>query len=75
MASKIKTENIALFPFAHLSEDLATCEFAVSVLNKLDLRLESSDYDAVRAPFGWYKKSEFRSKGHPLSVLSRTISF
>lgn len=75
VASKIKTENIALFPFAHLSEDLATPEFAVSVLNELDSRLESSDYDTVRAPFGWYKEFEFRSKGHPLSVLSRTISF
>lgn len=75
VASKIKTENITLFPFAHLSEDLATPEFAVSALNKLDSRLRSSGYNTVRAPFGWYKKFEFRSKGHPLSVLSRTISF
>lgn len=73
IASKIKTENIALFPFAHLSESLASPNFAISVLEKLESKLEVSDFNSFRAPFGWYKEFEFRSKGHPLSVLSRTI--
>jgi hypothetical protein len=28
----------------------------------------------LRVPFGWYKAFEFKSKGHPLAVLSRSVS-
>lgn len=73
IASKIKAKNIALFPFAHLSENLASPDFAVSVLEQLENKLKESEFNSFRAPFGWYKEFEFKNKGHPLSVLSRTI--
>lgn len=72
-ASKIKAENIALFPFAHLSEDLASPDFAVDILKRLESRLENSGFNSIRVPFGWYKEFEFRNKGHPLSVLSKSL--
>ncbi|KXB03227.1 hypothetical protein AKJ45_02170 [candidate division MSBL1 archaeon SCGC-AAA261F19] len=73
IASKIKVKNVALFPFAHLSESLASPDYAISVLKELETELEKSEFNLLRVPFGWYKEFEFRSKGHPLSVLSRAV--
>ncbi len=73
VASKIKSKNIFLFPFAHLSENLSSPQFAIEILEKLESELKKSNFNSSRAPFGWYKEFEFKSKGHPLSVLSRTV--
>lgn len=74
VSSKIKVSNIALFPFAHLSDNLASPNFAVSVLEKLESKLRNSGFNTLRIPFGWYKEFELKSKGHPLSVLSRIVA-
>lgn len=73
IASQIKVENIVLFPFAHLSEDLASPDYAISLLRELESKIRSSGLNCSRVPFGWYKEFEFKNKGHPLSVLSRTV--
>lgn len=73
IVSKIKVGNITLFPFAHLSESLASPDYAISVMEKLESKAKKSEINPLRVPFGWYKEFEFKSKGHPLSVLSRTI--
>lgn len=73
VASKVKTKNITLFPFAHLSEDLASPFCAVELLTQVEAKLKEDGFLVVRVPFGWYKTFEFRSKGHPLAVLSRSI--
>ncbi len=71
-ASKVKAENIMLYPYAHLSSDLASPKIAVSVLKEMEKQL-SEDFNVKRAPFGWYKSFSISCKGHPLSELSRTI--
>ena len=73
VANKVKAKNIALFPFAHLSHDLASPTFAVKLLTDLENKLRGDGYFVLRAPFGWYKVFEFRTKGHPLALLSRSI--
>lgn len=73
VAKKVKAKNIALFPFAHLSPDLASPTFAIKLLTDLGKGLRGNGYSVLRAPFGWYKVFEFRTKGHPLAVLSRSI--
>jgi len=73
VANKVKAKNIALFPFAHLSPDLASPTFAVKLLADLENKLRGDGYFVLRAPFGWYKVFEFRTKGHPLALLSRSI--
>ncbi|MEA1944921.1 MAG: threonine--tRNA ligase [Euryarchaeota archaeon] len=72
MAENVKTERIMLYPYAHLSSELAKPDVAVDLLKKLEERL-SHDYEVKRAPFGWYKAFKISCKGHPLSELSRTI--
>jgi threonyl-tRNA synthetase len=73
VASRVKAKNIALFPFAHLSSDLASPTFAVRLLADIENKLRGDSYQVLRAPFGWYKIFEFRTKGHPLALLSRSI--
>ncbi|MEM2907962.1 MAG: threonyl-tRNA synthetase editing domain-containing protein [Candidatus Hadarchaeales archaeon] len=73
VAKRLRSKNIALFPFAHLSSDLAPPPFAIKVLADLESSLKEDGYSVLRVPFGWYKVFEFRTKGHPLAVLSRSI--
>ena len=73
VASKVKTRNITLFPFAHLSNDLASPFCAVELLTQVEAKLKEDGFLVIRVPFGWYKAFEFKSKGHPLAVLSRSI--
>jgi len=72
MVENVKAERIMLYPYAHLSSELAKPGVAVDLLKKLEGTL-SHDYEVKRAPFGWYKAFRISCKGHPLSELSRTI--
>lgn len=70
---QVKTKNVMLFPFAHLTQTLSTPAVALQVLFELEKELKKEGLNVKRAPFGWYKEFEIKDKGHPLSELSRTI--
>lgn len=72
IASQVKTKNIVLYPYAHLSSNLAAPETALKILKETEEKL-SKDFKVLRAPFGYYKEFELKCKGHPLSELSREI--
>src|SRR5207249_9455274 len=63
-----------IYPYAHLSTDLAGREPAISTLKILEQKLAEKGYEVSRSPFGWYKSFTITAKGHPLSELSRTIT-
>ncbi|MBR1368436.1 threonine--tRNA ligase [Methanocalculus chunghsingensis] len=71
-AEKVNAERVMIYPYAHLSNDLATPDRAVAALKALESAL-SERIEVKRAPFGWYKSFKLSCKGHPLSELSRTI--
>ncbi|MBC7086056.1 MAG: threonine--tRNA ligase [Methanomethylovorans sp.] len=73
VAEQVKTSNIMLYPYAHLSANLSSSKVAVQVLTAMEKEL-SERYFVKRAPFGWYKAFKISCKGHPLSELSRSIS-
>lgn len=71
--SQVKAKNIVLYPYAHLSSNLSSPDFAESVLKETEIILKKEKFSVERAPFGWYKEFELKCKGHPLSELSREI--
>jgi threonyl-tRNA synthetase len=73
IASQVKTKNIVLYPYAHLSKDLGNPETAQKILEKAEEELIKEKFKVTRAPFGYYKEFELKVKGHPLSELSREI--
>ena len=72
VAGQVHASRIMIYPYAHLSAQLSTPATAVKILKGLAETL-SSDYEVMRAPFGWYKAFIISCKGHPLSELSRSI--
>ncbi len=72
IADQVKTENIVLYPYAHLSSNLGSPDLAVKVLDEAEKQLKKH-FSVFRAPFGYYKEFEIKVKGHPLSELSREI--
>lgn len=73
IANQINAKNIVLYPYAHLSKDLASPEIAKEVLEKTEKMLKDKKFSVARAPFEYYKEFEMKVKGHPLSELSREI--
>ncbi len=72
-AGQVHTEKIVIYPYAHLSSDLAPANVAVPALNAIKDGLTAEGFAVKRAPFGWYKSFKISCKGHPLSELSKTI--
>ena len=70
---KVGAERVVLYPYAHLSSELASPGRSVEILKGLEQALGSRGVEVRRAPFGWYKSFSLRCKGHPLSELSRKI--
>lgn len=70
---KLKETRVMLFPFAHLTSTLGSPKIALGVLQSLEASLKNSGFTVKRAPFGWNKAFDIKSKGHPLAVLSKVI--
>lgn len=73
VAERVGAKSIVLYPYAHLSSNLAPPKVAIDILVRLEENLRGSGVNVYRSPFGWYKQFEIKCKGHPLSELSRSI--
>jgi threonyl-tRNA synthetase len=60
--------QIIIFPFGHLSNNLASPEKAKSLLTKLKLLLEKDRFNVDMASFGTHKDIAFESLGQPAQV-------
>jgi len=74
VARSVKAGCVVLYPYAHLSSNLASSVVAIPLLKSLEEILKAKGFSVVRTPFGWYKSFKLSCKGHPLSELSRTIT-
>ncbi len=72
VAGQVKTDRVMLYPYAHLSDDLAKPSVGEKALPMLEEDLQG-DFEVKRSPFGWYKSFKISCKGHPLSELSRHV--
>ena len=69
----IKCDNLLIYPYAHLSSDLADPSTAQSLLNSVEEKSKSLFKIVNRAPFGWTKSFNIKIKGHPLAEQAKTI--
>jgi len=69
---KIGCQKLLLYPYAHLSSNLASPSTALSLLKLMED--QSQGLDVSRAPFGWTKSYNVKVKGHPLAESSKVIT-
>jgi len=74
VANQVKTSNVILYPYAHLSSSLASRDPAIRVLAEMERLLKDLGFTVQRSPFGYYKSFRIHCLGHPLAELSRTIT-
>lgn len=75
LLAKLKVERVMVYPYAHLSSNLAKPKIATQILSEIAANLrQGSGIEVLEAPFGYYKAFDISCKGHPLSELSLTIT-
>ncbi|MCE2498409.1 MAG: threonine--tRNA ligase [Nitrosopumilaceae archaeon] len=67
--------RLLLYPYAHLSSDLARPSAALGLLEEMEDHARAADgtLEVSRAPFGWTKSYHVKVKGHPLAESSKVI--
>src|SRR6185503_587154 len=70
----VKSKRILVYPFAHLSSDLAQPSIAVEIIKSIESFAKESIDEVYRAPFGWTKSFNIKVKGHPLAENAKEIS-
>jgi threonyl-tRNA synthetase len=73
VSDQLKCKNILLHPWVHLTSNPSSPKVAQEVLLKTQSKLNERGFVCDHSPFGWYKAFNIKSKGHPLSELSRQI--
>jgi threonyl-tRNA synthetase len=68
----LKANRVLIYPYAHLSSDLAKPAEALEVLKAMEAHARELGLETYRAPFGWNKRWNIQVKGHPLAEMSRT---
>ena len=69
---KIGCKKLLLYPYAHLSSDLAKPTTAMSLLDEMEKN--ATDLEVSHSPFGWTKSYKVQVKGHPLAESSKVIT-
>ena len=69
----IKCDNLLVYPYAHLSSDLAGPSIAQFILKTIEEKSKNLFMTVNRAPFGWTKSFNIKVKGHPLAEQAKTI--
>jgi threonyl-tRNA synthetase len=73
-AKQVGTDRVVVYPYAHLSSNLASPRSAKEILDRVTDHLRTNTgLEVHRAPFGYYKAFEISCKGHPLSELAMTL--
>ena len=70
----VKSTRLLIYPYAHLSSDLAPPTVAINIIKSLESFAKGTINQVYRAPFGWTKSFNIKVKGHPLAENSKKIS-
>ncbi|MBC7090345.1 MAG: threonine--tRNA ligase, partial [Nitrososphaeria archaeon] len=72
--NQLGANRILIYPFAHLSSNLANPFKAYKVLKFMEESAKASGIETFRAPFGWNKQFSISIKGHALAEQFKSIS-
>lgn len=70
----VKCQRLLVYPYAHLSSDLASPDVAAGVVKAVENFAKESITEVHRSPFGWTKAFNIKVKGHPLAENAKEIS-
>jgi threonyl-tRNA synthetase len=70
----VKSSRLLVYPYAHLSSDLAPPAVAIDIIKSVENFAKGSIKQVYRAPFGWTKSFSIKVKGHPLAENSKEIT-
>ncbi|HUG97150.1 MAG TPA: threonyl-tRNA synthetase editing domain-containing protein, partial [Nitrososphaera sp.] len=70
----VKSGRLLVYPYAHLSSDLAPPSIAAGIIKSVESFAKGSISEVHRAPFGWTKSFNIKVKGHPLAENAKEIS-
>ena len=70
----VKSSRLLIYPYAHLSSDLAPPSVAVGIIISVESFAKGSINQVYRAPFGWTKSFNIKVKGHPLAENAKEIT-
>ncbi len=70
----LKANRILIYPYAHLSTNLAKAADALKILKIMEKYAEDLGLETFRSPFGWNKRFSLSIKGHPLAEQLRIVS-
>ncbi len=69
---KIGCKKLLLYPYAHLSSNLAKPSVAMTLLKEMEENAQ--ELDVSHSPFGWTKSYKVQVKGHPLAESSKVVT-
>ena len=69
LAGKWQNKKVILHSFTHLGDKLAEPEEAQTLINRVDERLKSVNYDVSQTPYGYFLDLTMQAKGHPLARI------
>ena len=70
----VKSKRLLIYPYAHLSSNLAAPMTAVEIIKLIERIAKVSLSDVHRAPFGWTKAFDIKVKGHPLAENAKVLT-
>jgi len=71
---QLKVNRILIYPYAHLSNNLAKPADALKVLNEMKNIAKELGLETYWTPFGWCKKFSISIKGHPIAEHLRIVT-
>ena len=71
---RLGVKRLLIYPYAHLSPELARPEKALEILRRMEAEARSMGLEVYRAPFGWNKRFTLSVKGHPLAEQLRVVT-
>jgi len=70
----LNVKRILIYPYAHLSNNLARPAEAMRLLDVLAKYAEDAGFEVHKSPFGWNKQFTISIKGHPLAERFMVIT-